>query len=114
MSITELEQQRHAEERGIILRTLQQEYSREMTTVRSLAGALDLLGYPMSVESLQFSLLYLAERGFVRVWRAREMPGWRPDRQMDGRGDTVVCAKLLAEGVLLLDALRPADPGVRF
>src|SRR5512146_3036291 len=106
MSLAELDQQRHAEERGAILSTLQQEYGREKTSVRSLAGALDLLGYPMSVDGMQFSLADLAERGYIK--------GWRSDRARQERADTVVFAKLTADGLLLIDGLRAADPGVRF
>ena len=112
--LTEVEMARHADERGRILLALHQEYGREMTSVRSLRGALDLLGYSLSQESLEFSLVYLAESGYLKIWRLRDTPAWRPDRDGDASPERIVFAKLLPKGVRLIDGREPADAGVRF
>lgn len=114
MKIIQLEQQRHAEERGAILRSLQEDYGREMTTVRSLSGALDLQGYPLSVESLQFSLQYLADQGYLKAIRAGEIPAYRRDRMGAGNPETILFVKLLPKGIQLLDGMAAEDPRVRF
>ena len=109
-----MEQMRHAEERGAVLRTLAQDYEREMTSVRSLAGALDLQGYPLSDQSLQFHLTYLSQENYVQIWRAKDTAAWRRDRGFQGSGDNIVFAKLLVRGLHLLDGRIGEDPGVRF
>ena len=114
MNFIQLGNQRRAEERGAILRSLQEDYGREMTTVRSLSGALDLQGYPMSVESLQFSLQYLGDQGYIDVIRASQVPGYRRDRMGAGKPDTIIFVKLRPKGVQLLVGTAAEDPGVRF
>ena len=114
MSIADVERARHAEERGAILLALSQDYSSRMTSVRALARALDLTGHPMRPEGLQFSLTYLAECDYIRIWRAEELPGWRSDRMNDTRGDTIVFARLLARGLQLIDGQVAPDPSVIF
>jgi hypothetical protein len=116
MGLNEMEQARHATEKGQILRCLAQEYGREMTSVRNLSGALDLLGTPMSGDALQFSLIYLAEQGLIRIWRGRDTPGWRSDREQRGSmsAETIVFAKLLPKGLQLVDGIGAEDLGIRF
>ncbi|MDE2097841.1 MAG: hypothetical protein KGL39_11380 [Patescibacteria group bacterium] len=114
--MTEVEAARHATERGLILRTLMEDYASEMTSIRSLGLAMDTMGYALSPQALEFHLVYLSQQDYVRIWRAREMPGFRTDRP--GRQwvdpSTIVFAKLLPRGVQLIDGKIPADPQVAF
>jgi hypothetical protein len=114
MSITEMDRARHAIERGHILLALQQDYREVMTSVRSLVGAIDLIGYPMTVKELEFHLVRLADGGYIRIWRAGDVPGYRRDRSMEERASRIVFARLLPPGLQLIDGDIAADPGVRF
>ena len=109
-----LDNVRHARERGTILRALQQEYSGRMTRVADLAGAMDLLGYPMSMEDLGFHLVYLSDDGYVRIVRASETAGYRRDRLGAGSPDAIVFCKLLPKGLRLIDGAEPENAGVKF
>ncbi len=113
---TEVDQARHAHERGVIIRTLKEDYTSSMTSVRSLVGALDLQGISLASKDLEFHLIYLSDAGYVRVWRAKEMPGYRKDRRASGwiKGDTIMFARLTPKGLQLLDGLIPEDPLVLF
>lgn len=114
--MTELEAARRAAERGAVLRTLAQDYSSEMTAVRSLGFALDAVGVPLSPESLDYHLAYLSDQGYVRIWRARDMPGYRSDRPSPlwVRPDSIVFGKLTPRGLQLLDGDIAEDPKVKF
>lgn len=116
MGMTEIEQSRHAEERGAILRTLKQDYQSEMTSVSSLIGALDAQGISLSREGLSFHLRYLADQGYIRVLRAKEVPGYRADRRLPGweKPDTLKFCKLLPRGLQLLDGDIEGDPKITF
>ena len=114
MNIRSMELARHKEERGQILSLLRQDYAMEMTSVRALANELDLVGRRMAVGGLQFHLVLLADSGYVQIWRAHDVPGWRSDRQMDESGDAIVFARLTPKGLHLIDGLIPADPAVIF
>jgi hypothetical protein len=114
MTADEMEQARHAEERGAILLALHQEYERPMTSVRSLSRGLDLLGIPLSRSGLRFHLALLHDLGYLRIWRACEVAGWRPDRENEVRADDIVFAKLLPRGLQLIDGRIPADVQVTF
>ena len=114
MSMAELEHHRHAEERGNLLRLLKENYTTGLTTVGSLAGAMDMLGQSMSLESLRFQLQYLEDQGYVQLKRNRDMPGWRSDRIAMGRADEVRFARLLPRGLMLIDGRVGEDPMVRF
>lgn len=114
MSIATMEDSRHAEQRGAILQALRQDYVNKMTSVKALAGSLDLLGYSMTGEGLQFSLSLLADSGYIAIWRAEDLPGYRSDRINDVRRDVILFARLTPKGLLLIDAKIPADPNVRF
>lgn len=116
MNMAEMEQIRHASERGTILMTLQQDYQSEMTAVKSLIRALDMQGISLSQDGVEFHLQYLAAQGYIALWRAREMAGFRTDRRQAGwvRPDTVMFAKLLPKGLQLVDGHIAADPLVSF
>lgn len=113
--IADRERQRHSEERGDILRTLKEDYTREMTSVRSLLRTLDVQGIPLAVDGLEFHLVYLSQGGYVQIWRLRDLPNWRTDRVVSGqKPTTIMFAKLTTKGLQLLDGLIPEDPGISF
>lgn len=114
MNLVAMEEARHARERGAILEALKQGYEEEMVSVGSLAATLNMVGQPMTRVSLQFSLTLLSDSGYVRIWRARDTPAWRPDRINDVRPDAIVFAKLLPKGLMLVDGRIAADPMVAF
>ena len=114
MNIQAAEAARHAEEKGAILLALKHSYTGVMTSVRSLWRQLDISGHPMRPVGLEFALAYLADRGYIKIWRARELPNWRDDRPMDVSGDSIVFARILPEGLLLVDGEAPTDPKVIF
>ncbi len=99
---------------GAILLALKQAYGRERVTLRELSGTLNLVGSPMTAESLQFSLSLLADSTYVRIWRAKDVGNWRPDRLNDVDPDTIVAARLLPRGLQLIDGNIQADPQVTF
>jgi len=110
----EIEQQRHAQERGAIIRTLKEDFLREMTTVRVLLGALDAQGVSLSPEGLAFHLKYLAAQGLVAITRADDLPGYRRDRWPTVKPETLIGAKLTGRGLQLLDGVIDGDPLVTF
>jgi hypothetical protein len=114
MAMADVEQQRHAVERGQVLRVLHEDYCNEMTSVRTLQGTLDALGVFLSQDGLEFHLTYLEAQGYLRIWRAKDTPGWRSDRAGRVKPNQMMFAKLLPKGLQLLDGLTPEDPMVRF
>lgn len=112
--MSDLDLARYARERGEILRTLKEDYSARMTSMLTLLRALDVLGVSLAPEGLGFHLQYLEEQGYVRVWRAKDMPGYRRDRASSGRPDDIKFAKLSAKGLQLIDGLIVEDPAVAF
>ena len=112
--IRELDEARHASERGAILQALKQGYDQEMVSVGSLASTLNMVGMPMTRESLSFSLSLLADSGYVRIWRAREVGKWRADRMNEMRPDAILFARLMPLGLRLVDGLAAPDPQVTF
>jgi len=112
--MADIEKARWAQERGSILRTLKEDYVREMTSIRSLIRVLDAQGVPLSHDELSFHLRYLADQGYVRILRARDLPGFRRDRPMDVSAETIMFAKLEPRGLQLLDGLIAEDPSVAF
>jgi DNA-binding transcriptional ArsR family regulator len=112
--MSEIEQARWAQERGSILRTLKEDYVREMTSVRSLVRALDAQGISLSQDGIGFHLIYLADQGYVQIWRARDLPQFRRDRPMIFSACTVVFAKMLPKGLQLINGTIREDPGVSF
>lgn len=115
MSMAEVEQERHAHERGEILRVLKEAWGNDMVSVRSLIGTLDRLGHPVSEEGLVFHAKYLAGQGYVRVVRAQDMPGYRRDRlKRDEKPTTIRFWILEPKGLQLLDGAIVEDPLVKF
>jgi predicted ArsR family transcriptional regulator len=114
MSMAAMREQRHAEERGNILRLLKEEYTAVQITVGTLFHSMDMSGYTVSPEALRFHLQYLADQGYVQIARNRDMPGWRQDRMPLGSPDEIRFAKLLPRGLMLLDGRIDEDPMVRF
>lgn len=114
--MTELEKQRHATERGDILRTLKEDYTEDMTSLRSLLRALDAQGVSLSHEGLGFHLTYLEGQGYVQVWRVRDLPSYRTDRRIPGfaKPGTMMFVRLLPKGLHLVDGLIGEDPSVAF
>jgi hypothetical protein len=113
MRLTEMEEARHARERGAIMEALKQGQM-EMVSIGSLAATLNMVGQPMTRQSLQFSLVLLADSGYVQITRAKDTPAWRPDRANDARPEAVVFAKLLPRGLMLIDGRIAADPLIVF
>lgn len=114
MTMNQLDAQRHSEERGKILEVLAQAFSSQMTSAGSLLRSLDLLGFPISPESLSSHLRYLQGCGYVQVWRTRDMAGWRADRPSPGNPNDARFAALTPRGLQLTDGQIDADPMVRF
>jgi hypothetical protein len=114
--MTVLEKARHAIEKGAILRTLKEDYSSEMTSIRALLLALDAQNVPLSRRDLDFHLSYLEGQRYIRVWRWRDMPGYRADRELidSPKPSTIVFARLDPEGLRLIDGVADEDPQVIF
>jgi hypothetical protein len=112
--MADMQQLRHMQRRGAILRILAEDYTSAMTGTSSLLGALDMLGYPLSLESLQYHLTYLMEEGYISIQRMRDLPGWRSDREQVGSPNTIRFARLSPKGLRLVNGSIPADPEVRF
>lgn len=106
MTMTDFERDRHRRERGAIVRALKQVYSEPMTGVQSLRSVLRILGFALSPKALQFHLTFLAERGYIQIWRADQMPGYKDEPDSEGAWtppDEIVFAHLLSSGLELLD-----------
>jgi len=113
--IEEIERARHAEERGLIIRILKEDFTAELTTVRTLLRALDAQGQALSPEGLAFHLVYLERQGYLALTRARNLPDFRADRWSSGtKANSIIGAKLLPLGLHLLDGKAPVDPSVTF
>lgn len=112
-NMTDIENLRHAETRGKLLAILAEDYSSRMTSVATLTAALDLRGFSLTEDRLAFHLTYLEDSGYVKIWRTRDMPGYRGDRDR-GAPDTMRFAKLSPRGLQLIDGNCPEDPKVRF
>lgn len=112
--MAQVEQARHALERGGILSCLHGDYSSRMTSVTALQSAMDMLGFPMSNATMAFHLHYLRDSGYLRIWTVRDLPGFRADRPGSGDPDAVKFAKLMPVGIQLMDGAIAADPLVRF
>jgi len=114
VSILDVEQARWAGERGNVLRTLKESYVQEMTSVGSLIRVLDAQGTSLSQEDLEFHLRYLVDQGYLQIWRARDMAGFRADRPSRVKPSTMMFARLLPKGLQLIDGLIAEDPSVAF
>jgi hypothetical protein len=71
-------------------------------TLPLLQGELDLFGYPVLMEELNFHLAYLAEKGLVSL---ENQGGLQPRRK-------VTLVKITAKGIDYHDGRLPADDGV--
>lgn len=109
-----MDKARHAWNRGMILRCLSADFDREMTGVAVLQRTLDTLGVSLSEEDLAFHLAYLGDQGYVRIWRVREVTGFRRDRVSGEKPDAIRFVKLLPRGLQLLDGHLAEDPMVAF
>ena len=112
----ELMAARHSNERGMILRTLMEDYASLMTSVKALGRALDSMGISVSPESLDVHLMYLSQQGYLQIWRAGDMPQFRSDRTALRwvAPSAIMFARLTAKGMQLIDGDIPSDPKVAF
>jgi hypothetical protein len=72
------------------------------TTLTMLQGELDIFGYPVPMDDMNFHVAYLAEKGLVATERRRG-PGGR-------QGVTLVT--ITARGIDYRDGRLPADEGI--
>jgi hypothetical protein len=112
--VSEMERARHAEERGAVLQALRNDFVAQMTSVKTLSRALYMTGYSVTTDGLQFHLALLAASGYITIWRAKEMPGWRTDREQEESGDRIVFARMAPKGLKLIDGKVPEDSDVSF
>ena len=74
----------------------------QAATLPLLQGELDIIGYPVPLEDLNFQIAYLVEKGLVAVERVR---GPRSHRE-------IALVKITAQGIDYYDGRLPADEGV--
>jgi hypothetical protein len=74
----------------------------QAATLPLLQGELDIFGYPVPLEELNFHLAYLAEKGLVAVERVR---GPRSRHE-------IPLVKITAQGIDYFDGRLPADEGI--
>ena len=74
----------------------------QAATLPLLQGELDIFGYPVTMEQLNFHIAYLAEKGFVSVENVRGPSTHRK----------VTLVKITAHGIDYYDGRLPADEGV--
>jgi hypothetical protein len=74
----------------------------QAATLPLLQGELDIFGYPVPLEELNFHIAYLAEKGLVAVERVR---GPRARRE-------IPLVKITAQGIDYFDGRLPADEGI--
>jgi hypothetical protein len=74
-------------------------------TLPLLQGELDLFGYPVLMDELNFHLAYLAEKGLVSLENLGPPAGGQPRRK-------VTLVKITAKGIDYHDGRLPADEGV--
>lgn len=87
--------------RGKILYYLALVYP-QAATLPLLQGELDIFGYPVPLEDLEFHIAYLAEKGLVSAEKVR---GPRSRRE-------ITLVKITAQGIDYYDGRLPADDGV--
>ncbi len=71
-------------------------------TLPLLQGELDIFGYPVTLEQLNFHVSYLAEKGLVGVERKR---GPKSARE-------ITLVRITAKGIDYYDGRLPADEGI--
>jgi hypothetical protein len=74
----------------------------QSATLPLLQGELDIFGYPVPMEQLNFHLAYLDEKGLVSVERKR---GPKSARE-------IALVKITAKGIDYYDGRLPAEEGV--
>ncbi|MGO8733260.1 MAG: hypothetical protein ACLQVM_10750 [Terriglobia bacterium] len=74
----------------------------QAATLPLLQGELDIFGYPVPLEELDFHIAYLAEKRLVAVERVR---GPRTRRE-------ILLVKITAQGIDYFDGRLPADEGI--
>ena len=87
--------------RGKILYYLKLIYP-QPATLPLLQGELDIFGYPLPIEDLEFHAAYLAEKGLINL---ENMHGAQARR-------CVALAKITAKGIDYFDGRLPADEGI--
>src|SRR5690242_16946519 len=85
--------------RGKILYYLKLIYP-QSATLPLLQGELDIFGYPVPIDDLEFHVAYLAEKGLVNV-----------DKRPHARC-SITLVKITAKGIDYLDGRLPRDEGV--
>jgi len=89
--------------RGKILSYLALIYP-QPATLPLLQGELDLFGYPVPMDELNFHIAYLAEKGLVSV-EARRLTGPSVSRRIS-------LVKITAKGIDYYDGRLPAEEGI--
>ena len=74
----------------------------QAATLPLLQGELDIFGYPVPLEELNFHIAYLSEKGLVAVERVRG-PRSRAE---------IPLVKITAQGIDYYDGRLPADEGI--
>lgn len=74
----------------------------QAATLPLLQGELDIIGYPVPMEELNFHIAYLSEKGLVAVEHVR---GPRSRRE-------IPLVKITAQGIDYFDGRLPADEGI--
>jgi hypothetical protein len=87
--------------RGKILYYLKLIYP-QAATLPLLQGELDIFGYPVPMEDLEFHVAYLSEKGFVNLENIRG-----PQARHH-----VTLARITAKGIDYFDGRLPADEGI--
>lgn len=96
--------------RGKLLYYLKLIYPRA-ATLPLLQGELDIFGYPVPIDELDFHVAYLAEKGLVSTENARgPVPSGAGRGSHPRRGITLV--KITAKGIDYFDGRLPKDEGV--
>jgi hypothetical protein len=79
----------------------------QSATLPLLQGELDIFGYPVTLDELQFHIAYLAEKGMVSV---EDIPSSSSRRGGSTRSISLV--KVTAKGIDYFDGRLPADEGI--
>ena len=87
--------------RGKILYYLKLIYP-QSATLPLLQGELDIFGYPVPIDDLEFHVAYLAEKGLINLENVRGSQARR----------FVTLVKITAKGIDYFDGRLPADEGV--
>ncbi len=72
------------------------------TALSMLQGELDIFGYPVPMEEMEYHVAYLAGKGFVQVEKSRGPRG----------GHEITMVTITVKGIDYHDGRLPADDGV--